>query len=40
MLDYLDWLLSETYTRSQRTERCVHWLTVGLVLGALLIYFF
>ena len=39
MRDFIDWLLDEAYIRNQHLSRCANWLTVGLVLGALLVYF-
>ena len=39
MRNYLDWLLTEAYVRDQHLGRCANWLTVGLVLGGLLVYF-
>ena len=38
--DYLNWVLSEVYTRNQKSDRCAGWLTVGLVIGALLVWLF
>lgn len=40
MRDFLDWLLTEAYAGSRHVGRCTDWLTAGLLLGALLIYFF
>jgi len=38
MSEYLDWLLTEACARDQHVSRCVNWVTVGLALGALLVW--
>jgi len=38
--DYLNWLLEEVYVRDRCTDCCANWLTVGLVIGALLVWLF
>jgi len=40
MGNYLDWLLREAYARGKRADNLANWFTVGLVIGALLVYFF
>jgi hypothetical protein len=39
MHDYIDWLLTDAYLGQQSVNRCVNWLTFGLLIGALLVYF-
>jgi len=39
MRDFLNWLLDDIYLTVRRTDRAVNWLTLGIVLGALLIWF-
>jgi hypothetical protein len=38
--DYLNWVLSEVYTRNQECDCCANWLVVGLCIGALLVWLF
>jgi len=40
MNDYLNWLLDNAYVKAKHVDRHVNWFTFGLLLGALLIYFF
>jgi len=39
MRDFVNWLLDDIYLTARRADRAVNWLTLGIALGALLIYF-